>query len=84
LLLGNWSAPREMNGQKVTQNWRFWDNGKALFTIPFTTQAGTYQVSGATMKMRVAGQPPVEGTFSIDGDLLTVPGVTSPTKYHRY
>jgi len=73
-----------MNGQKVTQNWRFWDNGKALFTVPFTTQAGTYQVSGGTMKLKVAGQPPVEGAYSTDGDSLTVPGVTSPTKYRRF
>jgi hypothetical protein len=84
LLLGSWTSPREMNGQKVAQNWRFWDNGNAVFTIPFSTQTGTYQLTGGTMKMNVTGQPPVDGPYVVNGDLLTVPGVKSPTKYRRF
>ena len=83
-LLGHWTAPRDVGGKKVTQNWRFWDTGKALFTIPLSTETGTYRVQKGTMTMKVAGNPSLDGPYSLDGDILTVPGVKSPAKYRRY
>ncbi len=84
LLLGSWTAPREMEGHKVSNNWRFRADGSAVLTVPFLDQVGQYRLIKDSIRLNVDRAISVEGPISWEGEILVLPGHQSPTKMHRF
>lgn len=84
LLLGSWTAPRDMGGRKVTNNWQFRPNGSAVFTVAFQNQTGQYQLTKENIRLNVDRAISVDGPISWEGEILVLPGNRSPTKMHRF
>jgi hypothetical protein len=84
-LLGEWTAPREMNGQHVVCRYIFYPGGKALLLIPFLTKTGRYTIQGTRMKIDIPTLGATEGTYQRSGDFLTLPlGRTGKVRYALY
>lgn len=83
-LLGDWTAPRDMDGQ--TRNWKFRADGSGVLTVPFSRMIGQYELTKGFIRFRlkVGGAPSVEGPISWEGDILLLPGERSPMKLHRF
>lgn len=84
-ILGEWTAPREVNGKKLESRYIFYPSGKALLLLPIATKTGVYSVQGAKMKIDIPGLSSSEGSFQRAGDALLLPmGKAGRVKYLRY
>ncbi len=85
-ILGEWTAPRDMDGVKLEARYFFEPAGKSLLLLPFAWQKGTYAVKGATIRMAIPKASPIEGSFRIEGDVLTMPkrGGAGESQLRRY
>ena len=73
LILGEWVGNREMQGRQMEAHYLFYPAGKALFLLPFLTQAGHFSIQGTNMRLLLPNHPPADGKFQIQGDVLTTP-----------
>jgi hypothetical protein len=85
-ILGEWTTPLEMEGRKMVARYLFEPAGKVLFLWPFLTETGRYSVKGSTIRIEFPKAAPVEGSFRIDGDVLTIPSPrgTGESRFRRY
>ncbi len=67
-LLGEWTGPRDMGGQKVLVHWIFGDDGRALLMIRFLTQNGTYSVQNGRLVATFGGQVGLDGPITLAPD----------------
>lgn len=85
-ILGEWTAPRDMDGVKLEARYFFEPAGKSLLLLPFAWQKGAYAVKGGTLRMVIPKASPIEGPFHIEGDVFTMPkrGGTGQSQLRRY
>ena len=85
-ILGEWTTRWEMSGRQGEARYLFYSAGKSLFLWPFVPLSpGRYSIKGSIMHLEVPDQPEAEGTFQIEGDVLTVPGPNgSSYRLQRY
>ncbi|MEO8025467.1 MAG: hypothetical protein ABI823_03295, partial [Bryobacteraceae bacterium] len=84
LLLGSWTMPADMGGQKVSNNWHFRADGTAVFTVPFKKQVGTYKLTAAGIHLEVPQSMYADGPVSWEGPVMVLQGRRSPTKLRRF
>jgi hypothetical protein len=84
LILGNWTSSRNMDGRTLLSSWRFRQDGSAVFTVPFVTKTGRYQMNKNSIRLDVEGAIAVEGPLSWEGEILVLPGNKTPTKLRRF
>jgi len=84
-ILGEWTSSGEMAGKRIVSRYLFYPAGKALLLIPFLKQTGSYSIRGESIRLELPGRAPVEGKFTVAGDVLTIPGPNSgESRFARY
>jgi len=87
-ILGEWTSSGEMAGKRTESRYLFYPAGKALLLIPFLKQTGSYSIRGErgeTIRLELSGRAPVEGKFTVAGDMLTIPGPNrGESRFARY
>jgi hypothetical protein len=71
-LLGEWTGPRDMGGQKVLVHWIFSDDGRALLMVRFLTQAGTYSIQSGRLMAMFGGQVGLDGPIRFADGVLAI------------
>jgi hypothetical protein len=82
-IVGAWTKVQELNGNRVINNWRFRNDGTAVFTVPFGWRSGVYTVTGDQIRLTLDGKPPVDGPWRWEGAVLILPAAKGPSKFHR-
>ncbi len=71
-LWGEWTATRDMGGQKVLVHWIFRADSSAVLMIRFLTESGNFAVENGRLTASFGGKPGLDGTFSIADGVLTI------------
>lgn len=72
-LSGEWTTTLPWNGKSYPARAVFYPDGKVVWTTILRKDDGHYSVTGASIRLEVAGHPVVQGDFSIKQDRLTLP-----------
>jgi hypothetical protein len=84
-ILGEWTSSREMSGRTMQARHLFYPAGKGLLLLPFLKQSGSYSIRGESIRLELPGRDPVEGKFTVNSDVLTIPGPNSgESRFARY
>jgi hypothetical protein len=84
-LVGEWTTQIKMEERTVTARYIFRSDATLLVIIAFLTQRGVYRTDGAHLHWELPEQPPADGDFKIEGELLTIPKPGGGgLKYKRY
>ncbi|MGI8961298.1 MAG: hypothetical protein ACR2IV_16350 [Bryobacteraceae bacterium] len=84
LIIGEWRGTRDIGGHQAEMRWLFYSTGKSLLLIPFRTDHGRFTVEGAKIHFDLPGAMLAEGHFDINGDVLSLPGRKTASRYARY
>jgi len=71
-LLGEWLTFREMDGNRMPEEWFFYPAGKGLLVILFTTEHGRYSVTNGRLVAQFGGRVGLEGAFAISDGVLSI------------
>lgn len=85
-VVGEWSGMRAMDGGQLEMRIFFYANGKSLFLLPFMTHQAKYGLTGGRMFLTLPDGKTTEGPWSVQGNVLSIPGVRANTssKLGRY
>ena len=82
-IVGSWTRMEERNGTRRAINWRFRNDGSAVFTFPFEWKRGVYAITGNQIRLTLDGKPPIDGMWGWEGSVLILPAVQGPSKFRR-
>jgi hypothetical protein len=84
-LVGEWTTQIKMQERTVTARYIFRKDGNLLLLVSLITQSGIYRTAGAHLHWELPEQPPADGDFKIEGEILTIPKPGGgELKYKRY
>jgi hypothetical protein len=72
-LVGEWTSQIKMQERTVTARYIFRKDGTLLLLVSFLTERGVYRTEGAHLHWELPEQPPADGNFKIEGEILTIP-----------
>jgi len=72
-LTGEWDTRREWNGGRYPARVSFFPDGRVLCVVTLRTEHGRYSTGNSSIRLEIAGRPPVEGVFALTGNRLTLP-----------
>lgn len=72
-LLGEWDAVREWKGKTYPARGLFFADGRNIWLINLSVETGRYSISEGKIRMEIPNRPPVEGSFTVTEDSLTLP-----------
>jgi hypothetical protein len=84
-VVGEWTTQIKMQDRTVTARYIFRKDGTLLLLVSLVTQGGIYRTEGAHIHWELPEQPPADGDFKMEGEVLTIPKPGGgELKYKRY
>jgi hypothetical protein len=84
-IVGEWTTQIKMQDRTVTARYIFRKDGTLLLLVSLVTQGGIYRTEGAHLHWELPEQPPADGDFKMEGEVLTIPKPGGgELKYKRY
>ena len=84
-VVGEWTTQIKMQDRTVTARYIFRNDGTLLLLVSLITQGGIYRTEGAHLHWELPEQPPADGDFKMEGEVLTIPKPGGgELKYKRY
>jgi hypothetical protein len=84
-VVGEWTTQIKMQDRTVTARYIFRKDGTLLLLVSLVTQGGIYRTEGAHLHWELPEQPPADGDYRMEGEVLTIPKPGGgELKYKRY
>ena len=72
-LVGEWEGTHEWNGKVYPARALFFADGRNIWIVNLRVETGRYNTKGQTLRFEIDGRQPIEGSFSVTGDRLSLP-----------